>query len=1194
MNDSFGRRKLLKPSVRSLVLFGEDQNDQPVETIECPDDLAVTLRQLYPQNVDDENQPLEIADRDFDLTRREIRILLNRRALPRPRVKELHRLNGLIEGALEKKGALRSAEEFISAMSESQPLGLSVAMKQTPDEYQQARFEDEYKRWRDREDFRVSSSDGPLEHQSVSPIAWSGPVTASVDDFSPKTNASPLLGESTRGVFLTFMVKESDSPQSDKGDCDAGQSGASKCHSVPGVRVFRSFSLDNESLSSSPDVLAPESARMIVSASVLKDLPVQLCPDALGADAYSVRVEPATKDVRRKTHIVPVPSSDVDAILCDEKGSSSAQLFSKTAKYDILVHALKLTEDNSPLALYDSENGYDKLHLNPKTERDSVVKAEHGDNVIGEHDCGDYNVAKPERVNTIADESGAEKADCGLSLVKQVGVVLSTVPDDELAHLLMVTPRQGQTVHVQRLRKTYQKHLNAIAIASQSSLAPPGFSTVDLGPHTLLSNLSPRSRWRLGPQRESKGRIKAASAADDDSAKTERTLDIPSLEDMTSGVAPESSAASICSARSIISEAPSVSSVNTGLLVDQLRMHLMALDDTEDTEDDGDGDDNDDGGGFDDDHHSALSDGETSTLTSVSRRHINQFEHGRSSSPDEREKPIQPTVDYGASVGVGGKAAHVLSWLRSSVRRGSRVSVQETILETDDEAGSIASPLPSTISITPRSNSGTDFQPSGLGLVQPMDDVSVSPSSPSQRNWPGTNSGSGSQLMSDNSSTSATFEEDTSSELESMYPRGSAKQLCTRVYRTPPRSSGGSKNTIEPGKSDGRTVEITTPGEVVSADTAAARRSRHGARENDVAGDVADDVVEFGQLLGQGASGKVYLGRTVGSGQLVAIKQVSLRGCGPLEHRLLALEIRLWSRLRHSNVVSYSGLYFTRRPYEYCLVLEYVDGGSLDDHLQAHQREAQESGQGKKVRGFPEQAVADITRQVLQGLSYLHASGVIHRDLKPANILITRPPECCVKITDFGVAAQLASCTHSQSSSRDASQTPSDDVPATNIDDEVSSSPLNPAVLAEAERILEETTGSDGFSNKDKSALLSSFDKVQKMLRTSCVGTPWYLAPEVVELEPYSFAVDIWALGCCVVELLSGSKPYGVSSPVAAMYKTVTAENPIPPTMPPISPPCADFLRLCFVKDWQQRPSAKQLLAHPFLLGADGREENDT
>ena len=73
------------------------------------------------------------------------------------------------------------------------------------------------------------------------------------------------------------------------------------------------------------------------------------------------------------------------------------------------------------------------------------------------------------------------------------------------------------------------------------------------------------------------------------------------------------------------------------------------------------------------------------------------------------------------------------------------------------------------------------------------------------------------------------------------------------------------------------------------------------------------------------------------------------------------------------------------------MILEYIEGGSL--------------GSLVKKSGLEENVVKIYVKQILNGLVFLHKSGVIHRDIKGANILITKHGQ--VKVADFGVALKI-------------------------------------------------------------------------------------------------------------------------------------------------------------------------------------------
>lgn len=98
------------------------------------------------------------------------------------------------------------------------------------------------------------------------------------------------------------------------------------------------------------------------------------------------------------------------------------------------------------------------------------------------------------------------------------------------------------------------------------------------------------------------------------------------------------------------------------------------------------------------------------------------------------------------------------------------------------------------------------------------------------------------------------------------------------------------------------------------------------------------------------------------------------------------------------------------------------------------------------------------------------------------------------------------------------------------------------------------------------------------------VGTPYWMAPEVIELAGATTASDIWSLGCTVIELLDGKPPYHKFAPMPALFRIVNDDHP--PLPEGASPTVRDFLMQCFQKDPNLRVSAKKLLRHPWIAGA--------
>ncbi|RKP37096.1 kinase-like domain-containing protein, partial [Dimargaris cristalligena] len=125
--------------------------------------------------------------------------------------------------------------------------------------------------------------------------------------------------------------------------------------------------------------------------------------------------------------------------------------------------------------------------------------------------------------------------------------------------------------------------------------------------------------------------------------------------------------------------------------------------------------------------------------------------------------------------------------------------------------------------------------------------------------------------------------------------------------------------------------------------------------------------------------------------------------------------------------------------------------------------------------------------------------------------------------------------------------------------------------------------GANILSTKDGRVKLADFG-VSTLVNDEdphSVGSPYWMAPEVIELGGVTTAADIWSLGCTVIELLQGEPPYGRLSTVAALFRMV--QDPHPPLPTGLSSLVRDFLRHCFPKDPSQRGSAPFLSRHPWI-----------
>jgi serine/threonine protein kinase len=261
-----------------------------------------------------------------------------------------------------------------------------------------------------------------------------------------------------------------------------------------------------------------------------------------------------------------------------------------------------------------------------------------------------------------------------------------------------------------------------------------------------------------------------------------------------------------------------------------------------------------------------------------------------------------------------------------------------------------------------------------------------------------------------------------------------------------------------------------------------------------------------GKLLGRGSFGHVYVGFNSESGEMCAMKEVTLCADDAKSKesaKQLGQEIVLLSRLRHPNIVQYYGSETVDD--KLYIYLEYVSGGSIFKLLQDY-------GQ------FGELAIRSYTKQILSGLAYLHAKSTLHRDIKGANILVD--PNGRVKLADFGMAKHISG----------------------------QACPL------------------------------------------SFKGSPYWMAPEVIKnTNGCHLAVDIWSLGCTVLEMATTKPPWSQYEGVAAMFKIGNSKE-LPAIPDHLSEDGKDFVRQCLQRNPSNRPTAAQLLEHRFVKNAAALE----
>ena len=229
-----------------------------------------------------------------------------------------------------------------------------------------------------------------------------------------------------------------------------------------------------------------------------------------------------------------------------------------------------------------------------------------------------------------------------------------------------------------------------------------------------------------------------------------------------------------------------------------------------------------------------------------------------------------------------------------------------------------------------------------------------------------------------------------------------------------------------------------------------------------------------GKAVGKGGYAVVYKGARVSDGLPVAVKKVDIRGMPDKKRERCLREVQLLGNVTHGNVVRMLDSFLDDR--YLVIVFEWADGGDLRRFVRAR-REA------KKPLDEPE--IWTVFAQIVDALAHLHRRdvGVAHRDVKPANVLVVNG---VVKLADLGLGKRV-----------DESDAPSE------------------------RRECRECENGASCASCSNGRMRSK------------VGTPYYVAPEIVRGDAYGLASDVWSLGCLLYELATLRSPFEMTGPGA-------------------------------------------------------------
>jgi len=113
----------------------------------------------------------------------------------------------------------------------------------------------------------------------------------------------------------------------------------------------------------------------------------------------------------------------------------------------------------------------------------------------------------------------------------------------------------------------------------------------------------------------------------------------------------------------------------------------------------------------------------------------------------------------------------------------------------------------------------------------------------------------------------------------------------------------------------------------------------------------------------------------------------------------------------------------------------------------------------------------------------------------------------------------------------------------------------------------------------------------EKQWRRTVVGTPYWMAPELIRGHDYGQKVDIWSLGIMLREMIEGEPPYMEFPPLRALFLITTKGIPPLEAEEKYSPQLVSFYNRCLEKEVERRPNADELLTDPFLAMACTSED---
>ncbi|XP_013925089.1 PREDICTED: serine/threonine-protein kinase LATS2 [Thamnophis sirtalis] len=306
------------------------------------------------------------------------------------------------------------------------------------------------------------------------------------------------------------------------------------------------------------------------------------------------------------------------------------------------------------------------------------------------------------------------------------------------------------------------------------------------------------------------------------------------------------------------------------------------------------------------------------------------------------------------------------------------------------------------------------------------------------------------------------------------------------------------------------------------------------------------------KTLGIGAFGEVCLACKVDTHALYAMKTLRKKDVlnrnqvahVKAERDILAEADNEWVVKLYYSFQDKDSLYF---------VMDYIPGGDMMSLL-------------IRMEVFPEKLARFYIAELTLAIESVHKMGFIHRDIKPDNILIDLDGH--IKLTDFGLCTGFR-WTHNSKYYQKGSHIRQDSMEPSDLWDDVSNCRCGDRLKTLEQRVKKQH---------------------QRCLAHSLVGTPNYIAPEVLLRKGYTQLCDWWSVGVILFEMLVGQPPFLASTPTETQLKVINWENTLHiPSQIKLSPEASDLITklCCSAEERLGRNGADDIKDHIFFDSID-------